>query len=606
MNFKTKNLTTIKNSLYALKMLFHISKGRVIAVFLQSLFNNASWVFYSLVFVKFLLGSLEQGKSFSQIMLFLMISALVFAFSTLFNAWCGSIYYYKSNADIYEKVNQMLFEKATAVELECYEDTEFYNRFTLAMQGCNERLTGIVQNLSYIVSSVAAAVFSLYFMFSIDHFVIIFVLGPIIGNFIFGKRLNEIKYQHNKEAVPYSRRIDYVNRTVYLADYAKEMRMTSVFEVLKKLYMEGFSGIIAKIHEYRGREIRLVLTENIFTFVVIFQGVMFYSMYRTLVTKSIGLSDFAVLFSAMSTVAWIIIGASRGIVQCFEDSLYIGNLRAFLEYEPVIDEHQDGPAPVKPDKKGMPEICFQNVSFVYRGQTEPALKDVDITIHHKEKIAIVGQNGAGKTTFIKLLMRLYDPKDGTVRYNGVDVKELNLPKYRGLYGAAFQDYQIFSLTVAENVLMKKPTCPKDYEKAADALRRAGVYEKVCSLPNGMDTVLTREFAEDGAVLSGGELQKIAVARAFAGNYDVAVFDEPSSALDPVAEYQLYQSIMEVCADKTVIFISHRLSAACLADKIYLFEDGRISEQGSHEELMQMNGSYAEMFRKQAEHYQTQA
>ena len=154
--------------------------------------------------------------------------------------------------------------------------------------------------------------------------------------------------------------------------------------------------------------------------------------------------------------------------------------------------------------------------------------------------------------------------------------------------------------------MKKPTCPKDYEKAADALRRAGVYEKVCSLPKGMDTVLTREFAEDGAVLSGGELQKIAVARAFAGNYDIAVFDEPSSALDPVAEYQLYQSIMEVCADKTVIFISHRLSAACLADKIYLFEDGRISEQGSHEELMQLNGSYAEMFRKQAEHYQTQA
>lgn len=598
-------METIKNNLYVLKLLFRISKGRVICIFLQSLFDYASWVFYSLIFVKFLLGSLEQGRSFGQILLFLVVSASVFAIPTLFGAWYNNIYCYKSDADIYEKVNQMLYEKATSVELECYEDTEFYNRFTLAMQGCNERLTWIVQNVSLIVSSVAAAVFSLYYMFSIDHFVIIFVLGPIIGNFIFGKRLNKVKFQHNKEAVPYSRRIDYVNRTVYLADYAKEMRMTSIFEVLKKLYMEGFSGIIAKIHEYRGREIRLVLIENIFTFVVIFQGVMFYSMYRTLVTKSLELSDFAVLFTAMSTVAWIIINASRAMVQSFEDGLYIGNLRSFLEYEPVIDEHQDGPAPKKPDKAGMPEITFQNVSFTYRGQTEPVLKHLDMTIHHKEKIAVVGQNGAGKTTFIKLLMRLYDPKDGTVLYNGIDVKELNLPKYRGLYGAAFQDYQIFSLTVAENVLMKRAESPQDYERAANALKRAGVYEKICSLPKGMDTILTREFAEDGAVLSGGELQKIAVARAFAGKYEIAIFDEPSSALDPVAEYRLYESIMEACADKTVIFISHRLSAACLADKIYLFEDGEISEQGSHKELMQRNGSYAEMFRKQAEHYQVQ-
>lgn len=598
-------METIKNNLYVLKLLFRISKGRVICIFLQSLFDYASWVFYSLIFVKFLLGSLEQGRSFGQILLFLVVSASVFAIPALFGAWYNNIYCYKSDADIYEKVNRMLYEKATSVELECYEDTEFYNRFTLAMQGCNERLTWIVQNVSLIISSVAAAVFSLYYMFSIDHFVIIFVLGPIIGNFIFGKRLNEVKFRHNKEAVPYSRRIDYVNRTVYLADYAKEMRMTSIFEVLKKLYMEGFSGIIAKIHEYRGREIRFVLIENIFTFVVIFQGVMFYSMYRTLVTKSLELSDFAVLFTAMSTVAWIIINASRAMVQSFEDGLYIGNLRSFLEYEPVMDEHQDGLAPKKPDKAGMPEITFQNVSFAYRGQTEPVLKNLDMTIHHKEKIAVVGQNGAGKTTFIKLLMRLYDPKDGKVLYNGIDVKELNLPKYRGLYGTAFQDYQIFSLTVAENVLMKRAENPQDYDRAADALKRAGVYEKVCSLPKGMDTILTREFAEDGVVLSGGELQKIAVARAFAGKYEIAIFDEPSSALDPMAEYQLYESIMEACADKTVIFISHRLSAACLADKIYLFEDGEILEQGSHKELMQRNGSYAEMFRKQAEYYQVQ-
>lgn len=598
--------SAVKNNMYALKMMLRISKGRVIYIFLRSLFDYASWVFYSLVFIKFLVGSLETGRSFEQIMAFLLISALVFAVPAAMDAWFDGIYRHKSDADIFEKVNRLLFEKATRVELECYENTEFYNRFTLAMQGSNERLVGVVQNISRIVSSLAAAVFSLAYMFSIDHFIVIFVLGPVIGNFVFSRRLNEVKYKHDKENTPYSRRIDYVNRTVYLADYAKEIRMTPVFSVLKKLYLEGYSGIIRKIHKYRRREGALALTANIFTFVIIFQGVMFYSMYRTLVTKSIGISDFAVLFSAMSTVAWIVIGASREMVQSFENSLYISNLRAFLEYEPVIDEKQAGKHPAVPQRRGEEEIAFRDVSFTYRGQAKPTLRNINISVGHGEKIAVVGPNGAGKTTFIKLLMRLYDASEGNVLYHGVDVKELDLPEYRKLYGTAFQDYQVFSLTIAENVLMRKPACEADYQVAKEALMRAGVYEKVLTLPKGMDTVLTREFAEDGAVLSGGELQKIAVARALAGKYSVAVFDEPSSALDPVAEYRLYESIMEACADRTVIFISHRLSAACLADRIFLFQDGRITEQGSHEELMRENGSYADMFRRQAEHYRTGA
>jgi ATP-binding cassette subfamily B protein len=158
------------------------------------------------------------------------------------------------------------------------------------------------------------------------------------------------------------------------------------------------------------------------------------------------------------------------------------------------------------------------------------------------------------------------------------------------------------MTVAENVLMRSPESKEDYKKVEDSLKRAGVYEKVCRLPHGMDTVLTKEFAEDGAVLSGGELQKIAVARAFAKEYKIAIFDEPSSALDPVAEYQLYENILQECADKTVVFISHRLSTAVLADRIYLFENGRIIEAGNHEMLMQRNDKYADMFRKQAENY----
>lgn len=591
-----------RNTFYMFRLVWSVSKGRVITEFLLAAAQYISWVFYSIVFVKFLMSALETGKTFGEIMCFLLLSAALMAVMVLYEKWYQSVYLPSTNALIYEGINRMLFDKASEVELACYEDTEFYNQFTLAMKDAQERIASILAMGAAITTGIAAAVFSLYYMFAIDHFVIIFVLGPIIGNFVFGRMLNKKTFEQNEEKVPSVRRMDYVNRVMYLADYAKELRMTKIFHVLRDIYMEGFSGVLLNIKKYAPVKITLSIWRNIFTFVVIFQGVIYYSLYRVLVTESIGLSDFVVLFSAMDTVAWILIGLSNNIIESYQNSLYIANFRRFMAYKPQISEKQQGSMPDTRLERGEPELIFDNVSFTYKGQQEPTLKNIHMTIHHKEKIAIVGHNGAGKTTFTKLLMRLYDPSEGTVSYHGEDIREFDLAAYRRLYGSAFQDYQVFSMTVAENVLMRKPCTQGDYEKVKEALQNAGIWEKIESLPKGMDTILTKEFAEDGAVLSGGQLQKIAVARVFAKDFKLAVFDEPSSALDPVAEYRLYESIMKACEDRTVIFISHRLSTAVLADRIYLFENGRILEQGSHEELMEKNGAYADMFRKQAEKY----
>lgn len=593
-----------RNNQYILKLLWRMQKGRVIGELFYSALNYIYWIFYDILFLQYLVESLEKGRSFAQIMTFLLLTLLGFVIPNILSSWYVHVYKPKSDANIFESVNTMLFEKATRVELQCYENTEFYNRFTLAMKDCEQRLAQIVENQCTILTSSIASLFALYYMFRIDHYVIIFVVGPLIGNFVFGKLINEVKFRMNKECVPYNRRMEYVNRTLYLADYAKEFRMSEVFRVLGKIYEEGFQGVLGKIKEYRSRKVFLVFMRNIFTFVVIFQGVIFYSLYRVMVTHSMSISGFTVLFSAMNAVAWMVIQSSKSIIKSYEDSLYIANLREFLEYEPLLDERQKGVLPKAcADAAESDRVLeFRRVSFTYLGQDKPVLQEIDMTIHRKEKIAIVGHNGAGKTTFVKLLMRLYDVSEGEILYFGRNVRELDLPEYRKLYGTAFQDYQVFAMTVAENVLMRRPEGEADYRKAEDCLRRAGVYEKVSGLPHGMDTILTKEFAEDGAVLSGGELQKIAVARAFAKEYQIAIFDEPSSALDPVAEYRLYENILQGCADKTVLFISHRLSTAALADRIYLFENGRIVEQGSHEMLMRQNGRYADMFRKQAENY----
>ena len=217
--------------------------------------------------------------------------------------------------------------------------------------------------------------------------------------------------------------------------------------------------------------------------------------------------------------------------------------------------------------------------------------------------ALVGHNGAGKTTLIKLLLRFYDPTQGEILLNGRNIKEYDLKKYRALFATAFQDHRMFSMSVMDNVIMGEDI-PEDKrkERVEEALKLSGAYDKVISLKNGMDTTLTHEFDDEGAVLSGGEFQKIVVARAFVKECPFKVFDEPSSALDPIAEAKLFDNIYETCKNNTLVFISHRLSSVQNADKVYLLSGGTVKEEGDHRSLMELKGIYADMYTKQAKNY----
>ncbi|MNE27924.1 Lipid A export ATP-binding/permease protein MsbA [compost metagenome] len=199
-------------------------------------------------------------------------------------------------------------------------------------------------------------------------------------------------------------------------------------------------------------------------------------------------------------------------------------------------------------------------------------------------------------------MRLYDTSEGSIYYNGENVKQYSLESYRNVYKSVFQNYKLFSYTVAENVLMHQVSTEEQYKLAEESLKAVGSYEKISKLKYGMDTVISREFDEEGVELSGGEAQKIAISRIFAQESGIIILDEPSSALDPIAEFNLFEDIFKICESKTVIFISHRMFSAMMADYIYLLRDGVIVEQGTHKELMANNGEYADMFNKQAENY----
>ena len=263
--------------------------------------------------------------------------------------------------------------------------------------------------------------------------------------------------------------------------------------------------------------------------------------------------------------------------------------------EPQIAEIPDAPEAHGGD------LDLNGVCFRYEGAESDTLSDITMHIRKGERIALVGQNGSGKTTLVKLLLRLYDPTAGQIQLDGKDIRDYRLSSYRGSFSTVMQDFKIFSFSVRDNVILRRPQ-EGDTALAEHALEESGSLEKVRTLEKGMETTLTREFDKRGANLSIGEQQKIALARVFAAARDFVILDEPSSALDPIAEYKMFENMMRATEGKSVIFISHRLSSAVLADRVYLMDHGRIAESGTHHELMQQNGKYAEMFRLQAQNY----
>ena len=279
-----------------------------------------------------------------------------------------------------------------------------------------------------------------------------------------------------------------------------------------------------------------------------------------------------------------------------ETSLYIQKIRDFLAYEPKIVSEGDA-VPTTSAK----ELDLQGVGFSYKPDLPAVLQDINLNIKPGEKIALVGYNGAGKTTLVKLLMRLYDCSEGHILADGVDVKNYDVEAYRDSIGTVFQDFEIFAGTVKENVILNVGSKADD-ARVKNALTDSGLWKKVDSLPMKWDTPLTHEFSENGVDLSGGEQQKLAISRVFYQNASLMILDEPSSALDPIAEYQLNHAMLEATKDKTVIFISHRLSTTRLADRIFMLEEGRIVEEGSHESLLGKGGKYAEMWKAQAGAY----
>lgn len=584
-----------ENNLFAIKLMAKTAPIFTFTYFGWSIVGAVLNFFTSTYLFRMIINSLSLGEPKEHILAYILcIGSFNLAFNC-FTMWLVRFVYPRQDQKIAEKLEAMLYEKAAQVELACYETPEFYDKYVRATDVGVDRMYDVIYTLDRLIWKTTALFTNSVMLFIIDPWLIVFGLVPLLLGFV--KRAdNKLKHDCDTEIKPLNRKKKYVQRCFYLTDYAKEMRLTEMYKQLYREWDESFKQYKKTYQKYGFKRAAIGFAQKIGMEVVVILGSTFYAVYNTVVRSAMLPGDCLVVINSISEISSNLNSFVSTLAEFDEHALYLEDVRFFLAYEPKIRSRENAPA-AKGD-----DISLENVSFSYVGSEAKALDDVSFTIKKGERIALVGANGSGKTTLVKLLLRLYDPTEGKVCLDGVDVRDFEVESYRRLFGTVFQDYKNFSMSVKQNILMKQSFTEEDEAAVIEALKQSGAYDKVMSLPKGIDTILTREFDQDGAVLSGGESQKISLARVFAGKRQIVILDEPSSALDPIAEYNMFENMMRATEGKTVIFISHRLSAATLADRVLLMDGGKLIESGTHDELMARGGKYAEMFEKQAQNY----
>lgn len=592
-NHDAKEPSMLSNIFYFIKILFKISPLLVIGEALWGIMLRLPTRLISVIGVKYVIDHAGREGSAKKIVYAILAIALVLLISELL-CWLFREFFWNMEK---EKVNQglstMLYDKAKDLDLEAYDDPNFYNNFILAVEASSGNLNNMLNLIRQYMGEVVTLITICSVILAIDPWCLVIILVTVAVFTPISRKIGNLQLARRVENNRLHRRADYFARVFYLQDYAKEVRMNGIKPLLMKRYNEAADDVIDCQRKYVKKIDILYFIQETGVQIVGFMLVLpLYLGYCVLKAKTLSSGDFVAAFNGAWGIAASFSFLTVYISRTFsEQSKIIYKVREFLGRENKLKDGGHTAEISKPEK-----IELKNVSFTYPNNTEPTLKNINLTLNPYEKIALVGYNGAGKTTLTNLLLRLYDVTDGEILIGGKNIKEETIQSHRNRFSAVFQDFQLFAASLAENVALDTKY---DEAEIKQALKHSGFDKK---LPNGVHTELLREFDDNGMMFSGGEAQKITVARAFYKNCPYVIMDEPSANLDPVAEYNLNKSMTEVAKDKTVIFISHRLSTTRHADKIYVMEHGEIVESGSHDELMKQNGKYAYMFNLQAEKY----
>ena len=586
----------IRQQWYLTKFCFRKAPGFMAYHFFESIklqisiFMEFTWT------VNYVLSVAEEGGDFRKILMCMGILMAAIGISTVTFAVYKQYVLPRGRQVLYQALRMEIYEKAKELDLSCYDDKDFYETFILATEETDHCIDRYLESADAVAGRLIGVICAVCYCACINP-VALFVMALVLPlELICVTQENKKRVEVRMERLPYEQKREYGNRVFYLADYAGELRLYPQMKDKCQADYEESNHRIRAVNQKYGRKLFAygMLHEVLISRIVKDGAVWTLLLYQMLVLQILSgaqlITSRSCIFRISSNIR-IVIGGWR---MAAENSAYICRIREFLQMEPAMASDGNERVP-----EGSGAVCAEHVDFGYL-PGRPVLKDITFEAKAGQKIALVGYNGSGKTTLVKLLLRLYDPDAGRICYHGKDIREYQTMDYRRSIGSVFQDFKVYAATLKENVLMDVEDGSREENYNVEkALYDAHFTLEDDRLSYQIETPLTTEFEKDGINLSGGEAQKVAIARTLYRKQDLIIMDEPSSALDPLAEYRLNQELNEIARDKTVIFISHRLSTVRDADRIYMMENGRIVESGTHEKLLAENGKYAQMWRIQA-------
>ena len=489
----------------------------------------------------------------------------------------------------------IFYRKLSSLDYELHESPLFLNDYTRALEESVDHIfttcNGSFNIIKIVITSIG--MFSVIATLHFSVVIIAVVLAVLYGVLkVFMAKIQFIASTHQR---PFRRMTRYNERSFTLKDSMAELKTTEIGDLLLENNINAHNNIIKVFDKY-------IFPKTVLSFIcnllltILYPLIVCVVAYFTIDDLS---SEKIAWFSSMTVAATTLSNLISQLARAFGDvGQSVTEVKVAFDLLKKVGNIES--------KKGenveeFESLKVNNITFSYKGDVNQ-LENVSMKIRKGEKIAIVGHNGAGKTTLVKLLLRLYDVNSGSILYNDINYKDINVDSLRKEVGAVFQNVEIYAVSVAENILLRTPITEDDFRLVDEALKFSGLDEFINTLPNGVNTILTKEFDRDGIILSGGQNQRLAIARGYALNYNLFILDEPSSALDPIAEANVYNNMLSLGRDKTIIFISHRLTTTVNADYIYLFEKGKVVEEGTHEQLMKLNKKYKEMFTSQSKKY----
>jgi len=436
----------------------------------------------------------------------------------------------------------------------------------------------------------------LFILSSLKSWMLILVPSTSIISFFITRYVNGYGYRHRDEYAECTDKIWYIGHSAQDYTAAKDISIFNIrpwFEELGKKAMEAFNA-----YHKRAQSVYIwaKITDLILAFIR--NGVVYSYLIYLVLTEDLSAAEFLLFFSTVGHFSSRFTGLLKVSTTLYQESLDISTVRECLEYpEPFLFEEGK---PLEPVNSNSYEIRLENVSYRYPGAEKDTLSNINLTLAPGEKLAVVGLNGAGKTTLVKLICGFLDPTEGRILLNGTDIREYNRRDYYRMFSAVFQTFSLLACTVAANVAQTEENI--DMQRVKDCIDKAGLRSKIESLSNQYETFLNREVYEDATLLSGGETQRLMLARALYKDAPFIILDEPTAALDPIAEADMYQKYNEMTVGKSSVYISHRLASTRFCDRIVLIENGKLSEQGTHDELLNAGGSYADLFEIQSKYY----